>query len=212
MNLAEVRREYARAALDEQSIDRDPLRQFHKWLEEASQARVDEPAAMSLATVAANGTPSVRIVLLKGADQRGLVFFCDRRSRKATELGGNPTAALAFWWSELERQVRITGSVAPIGDDESDAYFRTRPEGSRLSAWASHQSQVVADRATLEAQWDAAARRFRDGDIPRPPHWGGFRLVPLEYEFWQGRPNRLHDRLRYRTGQNGGWILERLSP
>ncbi len=211
MNLADLRRDYARAALDETSVSRDPLRQFLTWLDEAGKALVHEPNAMALATSTAAGAPSVRMVLLKGADERGLVFFCDRRSRKAAELAANPEAALVFWWSELERQVRITGPVGTIGDQESDAYFRTRPEGSRLSAWASHQSQVIADRATLDGQWQAVEQRFRGGDIPRPPHWGGFRLVPREFEFWQGRPNRLHDRMRYRS-VGSEWILERLSP
>jgi len=212
MNLADLRREYAREALDEGLVDPDPLRQFLKWLHEATRAQVNEPTAMTLATAAPDGTPSARVVLLKGADPHGLVFFCDARSRKGNELTRNPVAALVFWWSELERQVRISGSVAPISDAESDQYFHSRPEGSRISAWASHQSQVVADRATLQARWDGAARRFSDGPIPRPPYWGGFRVIPREYEFWQGRRDRFHDRLRYRQQPGGGWILERLSP
>lgn len=211
MNLADLRREYARERLDEASVDPDPLRQFLKWLDEATRAQAAEPSAMTLATATREGVPSARIVLLKGADADGFVFFGDRRSQKGSELAANPRAALVFWWSELERQVRIRGAVSMIGDAESDAYFRSRPEGSRLSAWASHQGRVVPDRAALEAHWNAAAERFAAGDIPRPPYWGGFRLAPGDYEFWQGRENRLHDRLRYRR-HNDTWIIERLSP
>jgi pyridoxamine 5'-phosphate oxidase len=211
MNLADLRREYARAALDERSVDPDPLRQFLRWMEEATRAEALEPSAMVLATATPDGVPSARVVLLKGADAEGFVFYCDTRSQKGTELAANPVAALVFWWGGLERQVRVRGSVLRVSDAEADAYFRTRPEGSRISAWASHQSQVVADRAVLEARWDEAARRFASGEIPRPPYWSGFRIVPEEYEFWQGRPNRLHDRLRYRKA-NAAWLIERLSP
>ena len=211
MSLADLRREYARERLDETSVDPDPLQQFLRWLDEARSAQVPEPTAMTLATATPEGVPSARVVLLKGADPEGFVFFGDRRSQKGTELAQNPMAALVFWWSELERQVRIRGTVSPISDAESDQYFHSRPEGSRLSAWASHQGQVVANRTLLETQWDAAARRFAGGMIPRPPCWGGFRLVPGDYEFWQGRANRLHDRLRYRLSNNQ-WVIERLSP
>jgi pyridoxamine 5'-phosphate oxidase len=212
MNLAELRREYARAELDERSVDRDPLKQLARWLDEAAQAKVLEPSAMTLATATPDGRPSARIVLLKGADQRGLTFFTDYRSRKGEELGLNPAVALVFWWGELERQVRVSGNAAPISEAESEAYFRSRPSGSQLSAWASHQSQVVPGRETLEARWAEAARRYSGGEIPRPRYWGGFRVTPAEYEFWQGRPNRLHDRLRFRRDELGAWISERLSP
>jgi pyridoxamine 5'-phosphate oxidase len=167
---------------------------------------------MALATCTPDGHPSVRMVLLKGADAHGLVFFTDSRSRKATELVANAEAALVFWWAELERQVRVSGSVEPIPSAESDAYFKTRPEGSRLSAWASHQSRVVEHRGQLEAQWADAASRYAGGDIPRPPWWGGLRVRPSAFEFWQGRPNRLHDRIRYQRLGDGGWRVERLSP
>ncbi|HEV8358432.1 MAG TPA: pyridoxamine 5'-phosphate oxidase [Gemmatimonadales bacterium] len=212
MNLADLRREYAGASLDERSVDPDPLRQFLRWLAEAGQANLLEPNAMTLATVSAAGAPSARVVLLKEADERGLVFYTDTRSRKGVELAQNPRAALTFWWAELGRQVRIEGTVAIVATEESEKYYRTRPEGSRISAWASHQSSVVPDRATLERRWDTAARRYPGAEVPRPPYWGGYRVTPREYEFWQGRPNRLHDRIRYRRGAEGGWVMERLSP
>lgn len=211
MSLADIRREYAREELDEASVDADPLRQLHHWLEEANAAQVLEPTAMTLATATPDGIPSARVVLLKAASEAGLVFFTDTRSRKGRELAENPRAALCLWWGELERQVRVVGTVLGLEADASDLYYRSRPEGSRISAWASHQSTVVPDREVLAAAWEASARRYAGTDIPRPPYWGGYRVVPQEYEFWQGRPNRLHDRLHYfREGPL--WRLERLSP
>ena len=212
MSLADLRRAYARAELDERCLDPDPLRQFLSWLDEAIHAELLEPNAMTLATSTRDGRPSARVVLLKGADPAGFVFFTDARSRKGTELTENPRAALVFWWGELERQVRICGTVAVVSETESAAYYESRPEGSRISAWASKQSEVVRDRAQLERQWSEARMRHAGERSPRPEYWGGFRVVPNEYEFWQGRPNRLHDRLRYRRLDTGGWMIERLSP
>ncbi len=212
MSLAEMRRDYAGAVLDERSVDRDPLKQFLRWLGEASQAGVVEPNAMTLATASKSGAPSGRVVLLKEADERGFVFYTDSRSRKGRELAENPIGALVFWWGELERQVRITGTVERIDDGEAEAYYRSRPEGSRISSWASRQSLEVPDRQTLETQWARAAERHAGGEIPKPPYWGGYRVIPSEFEFWQGRPNRLNDRIRYRRGSEGLWTVDRLSP
>jgi len=212
MNLGDLRREYSRAELDERTVARDPFRQLSRWLDEATEAELLEPTAMTLATAGPGGRPSARIVLLKALAPDGLVFFTDTRSHKGRDLAGNPVAALLFYWAELERQVRVTGTAARIPDADAEAYFRSRPLGSRLSAWASEQSAVVAGRAELEARWDAEARRHPHGEVPRPPYWTGFRVAPDEYEFWQGRPNPLHDRVRYRSAAGGDWLIERLSP
>ena len=211
MSIADIRREYARARLDEAHVSPDPVAEFDRWFRQAQEAKVLEPNAMTLATATREGAPSARIVLLKGYDERGFVFFTDYRSQKGTELEQNPQASLVFFWPELERQVRITGPVSVVSREESEAYFQTRPRTSRLSAWVSHQSQLVASRKVLEDLAQRMDGRFPD-DVPLPPYWGGFRVTPETVEFWQGRPSRLHDRLRYVRKKGGGWRLERLSP
>jgi pyridoxamine 5'-phosphate oxidase len=214
LSIADLRREYARARLSKHDVDPDPTVQFQRWLDQALRAEVNEPTAMTLATASRDGVPSARLVLLKGVDARGFVFYTDFRSRKGQELDENPRAALVFYWPELERQVRVEGDVERITTAESDAYFHSRPEGSRLGAWTSRQSSVIDTRDALEQAYAATRERFADGDIPLPPHWGGYRVIPRAIELWQGRPNRLHDRIRYaRSGGPGaGWTIERLSP
>jgi len=211
MNLTELRREYRQGALDETHVEADPLKQFHHWLRQALTAEITEPYAMTLATVDANGQPSARIVLLRHADERGFSFFTNYQSRKGRELAHQPRAALVFYWPELERQVRIEGVVEPVTAAESDAYFAARPRGSQLSAVASAQSEVIPNRAVLEERVAELDRRYANQPVPRPAHWGGYRLVPQMMEFWQGRENRLHDRLRFRRTEQG-WIRERLAP
>lgn len=210
--IADLRKEYAYAGLVESEVDRDPIRQFQAWFDQALAANLPEPNAMTLATATADGFPSARIVLLKGLDDRGFAFFTNFESRKGRELSANPRAALVFHWVELERQVRVEGAVGVVSDAEADAYYRSRPLDSRLGAWISRQSEVVSSRADLERDLSAIRSRFPNDDVPRPPFWGGYRVVPVSIEFWQGRPGRLHDRLRYRKGSWGDWILERLSP
>ena len=211
MSIADLRREYSRARLDESHVDPDPVAEFHRWFTQAGEAKVLEPNAMALATATKDGAPSVRMVLLKGYDERGFVFFTDYRSRKGTELEQNPQAALVFHWAELERQVRVTGSVSVVSREESEVYFQSRPRASRLSTWVSHQSQVISGRDVLDRGERQMKQRYPD-EVPLPPHWGGFRVTPETVEFWQGRLNRLHDRLRYSRQKGGGWRLERLSP
>jgi pyridoxamine 5'-phosphate oxidase len=209
-NLADERKSYERAALEESAAALDPLRQFQSWMDQAYAAKVPEPNAMTLATVGADGRPSTRIVLIKGCDARGIVWFTNYDSRKGRELAVHPFAALQFHWVELERVVRIEGAVERVDDAESDAYFASRPLDSRIGAWASPQSQVIASRAVLAANAAKFAAKFLL-DPPRPPHWGGFRLKPDCWEFWQGRKSRLHDRLRYRL-DGDHWTRERLAP
>jgi pyridoxamine 5'-phosphate oxidase len=211
VSVADLRREYALARLDEEDVSRDPIAQFSRWFSEALAAEVDEPNAMVLATATPEGAPSARVVLLKGFDERGFVFFTDYRSLKGSELEVNPRAALVFRWTELERQVRITGGTARTSEEESEEYYRSRPAGSRLGAWVSHQSRPIPSRAVLERGLAEVERRFADGEIPLPPHWGGYRVRAEAIEFWQGRLNRLHDRIRY-LREGPGWKIERLAP
>jgi pyridoxamine 5'-phosphate oxidase len=208
-----ARKEYEQATLDETTVARDPIRQFAAWYDDAVAAGVPEPEAMTLATATPAGRPSARVVLLRGFDARGFCFYTNYGSHKGRELTANPHAALTFHWPDLERQIRIEGRVERTTAAESDEYFRTRPSTSRIGAWSSPQSEVISDRGSLEALF----ARFRadhpdDSAIPRPPNWGGFRVVPERIEFWQGRPSRLHDRLRFRRDADGAWILERLAP
>jgi pyridoxamine 5'-phosphate oxidase len=204
--------EDVRAGLVEADVDPDPMVQFGRWFDDAEAADLVEPSAMTLATATAEGVPSARMVLLRGVDQRGFVFYTNYESRKAAELAANPRAALVFWWGELQRQIRVEGPVERTSQQESAAYFRTRPLGSRLSAWASPQSRVIPGRAVLDERVAELAAGHPDGDIPLPPFWGGYRLVPEVVELWQGRPNRLHDRLRYTRSADGRWQIKRLAP
>lgn len=210
MDLAALRQEYMRAGLHERDLAADPLSQFGSWFEDALRSGVALPNAVTLATATKQGRPSVRTVLLKGFDARGFVFYSNYRSRKGRELEENPRAMLLFCWKELERQIGIEGSVTRVSAGESDEYFATRPLGSRLSATISPQSDVVASREALEAELEGASKRWRDAP-PRPEDWGGYRLAPERFEFWQGRKDRLHDRLCYRKVE-GGWKIERLAP
>ncbi|AKU97096.1 Pyridoxamine 5'-phosphate oxidase [Labilithrix luteola] len=214
VDLTEIRTEYARAGLQERALNPSPIRQLERWLREAIDAKHPEPTAMTVATVDAEGQPSSRIVLLKTLDDRGLVFFTNYDSDKGHDLAQNPRACASFFWVMLERQVRVTGSVSMVPRDESEAYFRSRPRESQIGAWASRQSAVLSGREELDRIVEETRARFGEGEIPCPPNWGGYLLTPSRVEFWQGRPSRLHDRLRYtRDAQStDAWVIERLSP
>ncbi len=212
-NVADLRIDYARDSLTRSELDPDPIKQFERWLEVAVKANLGAEAnAMTLATATKTGIPSARVVLLKGVDGRGFVFYTNYESQKGQELSENPNAALVFYWGELHRQVRVTGQVYPISRTESEQYFRSRPVGSRLGAWASQQSQVVDNRLQIEDALERITQRYPDEDVPLPPFWGGYRLSPRTIEFWQGRSNRLHDRFRYTRLSQTAWQIDRLSP
>ena len=212
IDIAALRHDYVAHGLRRADLDADPVKQFSKWFAEAAAAEIRDVNAMNLATIAADGRPDARVVLLKAISDRGFVFFTNYSSAKARQLAAIPQAALTFYWVQLERQIRVRGRAEKTSPAESEEYFRSRPLGSRLGAWASRQSEVIANRAVLEAQLAEITARFADGEVPLPEEWGGYRVVPDEIEFWQGRANRLHDRFRYRRESDGAWVIERLSP
>ena len=211
-SIAEIRKDYKLKVLSEKDVTSDPFQQFEKWWNEALTSNIEEANAMTLATASNDGIPSARIVLLKGIDKRGFIFFTNYDSFKGQQLLENPRACLVFFWKELERQVRITGVVEKVSNKESDDYFNSRPEGSRIAAWTSPQSQVIESRSWLEENEKKMQKQFAQTDIRRPSHWGGYRVMPIGIEFWQGRPNRLHDRINYSLQENGNWTIERLAP
>jgi pyridoxamine 5'-phosphate oxidase len=210
-NIADIRREYSLRSLTENDIAPDAIEQFTRWWDDAVKSEIFEVNAMTLATSTKNGTPSARIVLLKGYDERGFIFFTNYESQKGKDLAENPNAALVFFWKEIERQIRIEGVVEKTTAQESDEYFSSRPAGSRIGAWASPQSSIIENRQILELNTERYAEEFKNS-IPRPPHWGGYRVMPLRLEFWQGRSNRLHDRIQYTKTADGSWKAERLAP
>ncbi|WP_392531883.1 pyridoxamine 5'-phosphate oxidase [Nostoc sp. C117] len=210
--IADLRKDYTLQGLSELEVDINPFIQFKKWFDQALAAQLPEPNAMTIATATPDGKPSARMVLLKDFDERGFTFFTNYTSHKGQELAENPQAALIFWWAELERQVRICGYVEKVSETESDRYFHSRPANSRLGAWVSNQSEVIESREVLEQRLKEFMSKYENEEIPRPPHWGGLRVIPTQIEFWQGRPSRLHDRLLYSCLDNCTWRIERLSP
>lgn len=212
MSIADLRKEYSKGALNEQDLDANPFKMFERWFNDARAAGIEEPNAMTLATATKDGKPSARVVLLKGLDERGFVFYTNYESRKGKELAQNPNAALCFHWQALERQVSIMGIVEKVSREESEAYFNSRPLTSRYGAWASHQSEVIASKAELLKRAAEIALKHPTGKVPLPPFWGGYRLLPDEIQFWQGQPSRLHDRFRYLKQSDGAWKIDRLSP
>ena len=212
LNLADLRRDYALEGLHESDVAANPIDQFRVWFGQAQAASGREPNAMTLATASPDGLPAARTVLLKGLDERGFVFYSNYESAKGSDLAANPRAELLFYWPELERQVRVNGSVERVGRDETERYFRSRPPGSQISAAISPQSRVVPDRTFLEGRYAAVAAEHQDSTVPLPDFWGGYRVAPRTIEFWQGRRSRLHDRLRYVRGADGDWVVERLAP
>ena len=210
--IADIRREYQMQTLLEKDVDQDPFLQFNKWWDDAIKSELDEINAMTLATATVKGMPSARIVLLKSVSEDGFIFFTNYNSQKGKELFENPNACLVFFWKELERQIRITGKVKKVSAAESDEYFASRPEGSRIGAWASPQSSIIASREIIEGNIVMYQKQYADEKITRPPHWGGYIVMPSVIEFWQGRPDRLHDRIQYTLNEQGAWKIERLAP
>ncbi len=211
-HIADIRQDYCLAALDESIVGEDPLGFFHRWFDEALKAQISEVNAMTLATVSANNTPHARIVLLKGVERGGFTFFTNYNSHKGNEMDTHKSVALLFFWKELERQVRIEGMVHKLDEKDSDAYFHSRPEGSRIGAWASPQSSVITDRTVIEKNYTEYTEKFAGSNPPRPPHWGGYSVIPKSIEFWQGRSSRMHDRILFTKDTNGIWSKCRLAP
>jgi pyridoxamine 5'-phosphate oxidase len=211
-HLKTLRREYSGESLDESGVNADPFRQFEKWFEDAVKAEISDPHAMVVATVSKTGKPSARVVLLRGFEQNGFVFYTNYRSHKGIDLLGTPDVAAVFYWNQLDRQVRIEGTVEKVSGRESDDYFHSRPRESQIAAWASDQSKVIPGRADLDRRYEEFEKEFAGKTVPRPENWGGLRIIPATYEFWQGRPNRLHDRIFYETGKTGKWEIKRLAP